>query len=244
MRIPPASSRLLASMAKAVCSALVASALMVWLPPAQASTLLSDNTSEAPTGTLQADATQWLAASFTTDQTYDTLAQWTATVLGQTDASTGASSGGTGSATLSLYSSDAFGLVPDSALATFTAVASTHTATTYRLTGVALSANTAYWLVLSNSTGASNWAWTDNSAGTGTGFTGNWANSDDAGSTWFTNSNLYPLQAAVQVTAESSIPEPATWALLLVGLSGAALVRLASQAMATEASEVDDLAPL
>lgn len=228
--------------AKAACSALAATALLAWLPTVHASTLantsttlLSDNTGEASTATLQANATQWLAASFTTDQTYDTLAQWTATVLGQADASTGTgvSSGGTGAATLSLYSSDPIGLVPDSALATFTAMASTDTATTYSLTGVALSANNAYWLVLSNNTGTSTWAWSESGTGTGTGFTGNWANSDDAGSTWFTNSNLYPLQASVQVTTVSTVPEPATWALLLVSLGGAAVVRLSSRAKST-----------
>jgi len=239
MHTPNAPSTLLDRTAQAVCSALVASALMVWLPPAQASTVLSDNTQQTTSGTVQADATQWLAASFTTDQAYDSLATWTATLLGQWGS--GVSSGGTGSATLSLYSSDAEGLVPDLALATFTAEASNDSTLNYSLSGVALSAHTAYWLVLSPSDGSASWAWTDSSTGTGSGFTGNWANSDDAGSTWFTNSNLYPLQASVQVSGVSTVPEPATWLLILVGLSGAALVRLASRAMANEESEVDDL---
>lgn len=73
--------------------------------------------------------------------------------------------------------------------------------------------------MLSNATGESTWAWTAASEGAGSGFTGAWADSDDAGSTWFTESSLYPLQASISVSA---VPEPATWLLMLGGLGAVA----------------------
>jgi hypothetical protein len=168
-------------------------------------TTLSDNTYQTSADSVFATATDWLAASFTTDVSHD-AATLDAVLLA--NALSGTSS-------LSLFSSDPSGLIPGDALATFTSATSTGTSTAFSLSSIDLKAGTSYWLVLSNSTGESAWSWTQASEGTGTGFTGLWANSDEAGQVWFTNSNLYPLQLAVSISA---VPEPSTTTLSLSSL--------------------------
>jgi hypothetical protein len=188
---------------------------LAWATPfAVQATTLSDNTTQASSDTLAATATNWLAASFTADASY-TQATLQATL-------TGSVSGG--SSLLALYSSDASGLIPDSLLATFTAT--TSGSLSFTLSGVDLLEGSRYWLVLSNASGSTNWAWTESSEGTGSGYTGLWANSDDAGGVWFTNSTLYPLQASVTV---SSVPEPTTLMLWLGALPLLAMARANAQ---------------
>jgi len=187
-------------------------AMACWLAatatPARASeTTIADNTSLSSAGTNEVSGDAWLAASFTVDALDGE--GLLATLVGSTQA---------GSASLALYSSDASGLIPDSALATFTAVNSTDGTLNFSLSGLTLGSGT-YWAVLSNATGSSEWSWTADSVGAGTGFTGAWANSDDAGVTWFSNSTLYPLQLRMAV---STVPEPGSWLLGLVGLIGVA----------------------
>jgi len=195
------------------CAA-AALALTMAMPMATSAATLSDNTTPASAGTLAATATDWLAASFTADADYS--AATLEAILSATIDS--------GTASLALYSSDASGLIPGSLLATFQATGSANSLATFSLSGVTLQSNTSYWLVLSNATGTANWSWTDTSEGTGTGFTGVWANSDDAGEVWFTNSSLYPLQASVSVSA-SAVPEPNT--LMLFWLGGIPLLLVA-----------------
>lgn len=169
-----------------------------------AETTISDNTTLSSAGTNEVSANNWLASSFTLGALDgDSLL---ATVVGSTTS---------GTASLALYSSDASGLIPESALASFTATGSTDGTLSFSLNGLSLTAGT-YWAVLTNTTGSTQWSWTEDSSGSGTGFTGAWANSDDAGSTWFSNSTLYPLQVSVSV---SSVPEPTA---LLLGLAGVA----------------------
>ncbi|MDO9005466.1 MAG: choice-of-anchor R domain-containing protein [Aquabacterium sp.] len=191
---------------------------LVWAAPfAAQATTLSDNTTQITADTVAADATNWLAASFSTDTTYS-AATLQAVVLALADS---------GATTLALYSSDASSLVPDSLLANFNLVSTSATASTFSLSDIDLQGNATYWLVLSNASGSTNWSWTEASDGTGSGFTGTWANSDDAGGVWFTNSNLYPLQAGVTVV--SAVPEPASMLLWLGAMPWLMLARAKNQ---------------
>ncbi len=186
-------------------------------------TTLSDNTYQTSADSVFATATDWLAASFTTDVSYDN-ATLDAVLLANAPS---------GTSTLALFSSDPSGLIPGDALATFTLSSSSATSTAFSLSGVDLKAGTSYWLVLSNSTGESAWSWTQASEGTGTGFTGLWANSDEAGLTWYTNSKLYPLQVAVSISA---VPEPSCTALSLSSLPLLALLATRRRAQRTPAT--------
>ena len=94
--------------------------------------------------------------------------------------------------------------------------ATTPTDATWTTPGVSLSANTTYWLVLRASSGTFNWAWTSANTGTGVGYTNTWADSDNAGSIWF-SSTAFPFLASVTATP---VPEPGS--LLLAGLAAAA----------------------
>jgi hypothetical protein len=187
---------------RAVCAA---SALALAMPFSAMASTLSDNTAQVSADALAVTSSNWLAASFTSDANYS-MTTLDAVLSASTDS---------GAATLALYSSDASTLIPDSLLATFQPVSSAG-GLTFTVSGVTLQSNTSYWLVLSNASGTSQWSWTEASEGTGTGFTGVWANSDDAGGVWFTNSSLYPLQASVSVSA---VPEPTSMLLWLGGLS-------------------------
>lgn len=203
-------------MAGSALSAACALGLMV-TPALSMAATLSDNTYQTSADSLTASASDWLAASFTADGNYSAITL--DVVLSAITVS--------GTSTLSLYSSDSSGLIPSNYLATFSLGAESANTTAYTLSGIDLQGGSSYWLVLSNSTGDSAWSWTEASDGTGTGFTGLWANSDVAGAAWFTNSNLYPLQAAVSISA---VPEPSTKVLWLSTLP---LLMLAHRARRT-----------
>jgi hypothetical protein len=187
----------------------VAWSVLGWLflagAPAKAdATTLSDNTSQTAAGSLSASSFEWLAAGFVSDANYTDVDL--EVVLAAAELS--------GATTLALYSSDSSGQIPEGLLKSFSLSSTAASSLTFSLSDVDVLANTSYWLVLSNATGLSTWAWTEASEGVGAGFTGAWANSDDAGSSWFTNSPLYPLQATVKVGIPQ-VPEPATTALWL-----------------------------
>lgn len=190
----------------ALASALAAASVAASLPAAHAE-VLSDNTGTEMVGIVTATGNDWVGASFVTVATSG-LSQIQATLLGST---------ASGSPTLALYSSDASTLIPESALATFTAADSEDGSLSFVLDNYELTADTTYWIVLTNTEGSTDWNWTFDSTGSGAGFTANWAGSDDAGITWYTNSQLYPLQFAVSVAA---VPEPANAVLLLVAGAG------------------------
>lgn len=207
-RRPPA--RPLQALACSVALALAGAAM-----PAAASTVLSSNLDQTSTDTLEATATDWLAISFVNTATLSSSDVLLATLAATTSS---------GTAALTLYSSDPSGLIPGSALAAFTATSSGAGTLGFSLTGTTLTTGSTYWLVLSQDSGASQWRWTSSNTGSGSGFTSTWADSTDAGATWFAESTLYPLQAAVSVSA---VPEPASALCLLSGL--AALGGLARQ---------------
>jgi hypothetical protein len=200
----------------------IAAAFMATPFAAQATTL-SDNSTQASADTLTATATDWLAASFTMDADYGT-----ATLEAVLQASTVS-----GASILTLYSSDASGLIPANYLATFQTLGNLDASTTFSLSGISLQSGTSYWVVLSNATGGSTWSWTESSEGTGSGFTGVWANSDDAGGVWFTNSSLYPLQLSVSA---SSVPEPMSCVLWLSGLGLLGAARRSRQSARIDSS--------
>src|SRR5439155_7023474 len=104
-----------------------------------------------------------------------------------------------GSAQLDLYSDG--GLQPGSFIGAFTSpqtYSSSTANTTFSASGLSLPANTNYWLVLKANSGAYDWSWSDDSS-----LSVAWGESDDAGSTWFTD-DAFPLQLSVT----ASIPEP------------------------------------
>lgn len=124
----------------------------------------------------------WYGAQFSTDNaTYNSL---TATLLmSQVTA---------GTLIVDLYT-DA-GQQPGAFVGTFANPASLNsslTAEAFTISGVSLSANTNYWIVLHSPNGAYNWGWTDDFS-----IKQNWVSTSNAGSTWF-KSNSYPFQYSV-----------------------------------------------
>ncbi len=140
------------------------------------STDLSDNLSDTSGGTETATGTDYVAASFTTGTSAFTLNS-VALELAATTA---------GAATVSIYSDG--GLQPGTLLETLTnpsTIPTALTADSFTSTGLALAANTTYWIVLAAPSGTYDWSWTADDTGSGTGFTDTWASSTDGGSTWF-----------------------------------------------------------
>jgi hypothetical protein len=194
-----------------------ACALALSMPTASRATTLSDNLSAVSEDTVTASSDHWVAASFKTDADVDA----SATIMATLKASLL-----DGTQTLALYSSDDTGLIPALWLANFSATSATIDSSSFSLSGVTLSSQTSYWLILSNASGSSTWMWTADSSGTGSGFTGLWADSDTAGSEWFTNSERYPLQLSVSTTVTTSaVPEPASNVLMLISLCALSGVR-------------------
>ena len=152
--------------------------------------LLSDNLSATTTSTEAASGSTVLTASFATDDSSYSL---TSVTLLLANASTG-------QARLDLYSDG--NLEPGSLLATLTSPDSyscTVAATTFSASGITLSPNSTYWIVLSADSGEFDWAWTSDNTGNGIGFQHTWGQSDDTGVTWFT-SDTFPTQFSVTAT--------------------------------------------
>lgn len=176
---------------------------------------LSNNLSSASGGTEAASGGDLLAASFTTDSATDSLGSVTLPLADLT------SSGGT--AVVSLYSDG--GLEPGILIATLTG-ASSYTTTladvTLSASGISLSADSTYWVVLSASTGEIDWSFAADDNGTGSGFADEWAASYDDGSTWYTYTSAQgegvdPLQMDVESTSASTAPEAGGASLALLG---------------------------
>jgi hypothetical protein len=205
-RVPPWHGTAAARSRWCALGACTAIALATAAAPAAAATL-SDNSANASAGTLAASSTQWLADSFVNADTAGDGMTLQAVLNATTQG---------GTPQVSLYSSDASGLIPDTFLASLSAQSSTATTATFSLSGYTLTAGSTYWIVLGNNGSTSTWSWTANSAGAGSGFTGAWASSDDAGDSFFVGSALVPLQMAVSTAA--AVPEPGTAATLGLGL--------------------------
>ncbi len=170
---------------------------------------LSDNLSQASTGTEAAIGSNWLTSSFGTDGSSYKLSSITLLLANSV----------AGKAELDLYSDG--GLEPGSlvgVLASPTAYSSTLANTTFTASGITLGANSTYWVVLHATSGEFDWSWTDSDLGTGVGFQDSWGQSTDAGVSWFTFDDS-PVQ--MSVIATQAVPEPAS--LVLCGLGAASL---------------------
>ncbi len=155
----------------------------------------------------------WIGSAFATGSESYTLSS--ATLLMQRDTA--------GTAVLGLYS-DASG-APGSLLGSLGApssFSSSLSATEFSGANLALMARTNYWLVLRSTDGSYEWAYTDNNTGSGPGFVGDWAASDDAGGQWLA-SDIDPMMMRVDATpTNSAVPEPAEFIL-----SGSGVLALA-----------------
>src|SRR6185369_1190291 len=83
------------------------------------------------------------------------------------------------------------------------AYSSTAAATIFTTSGISLSANSTYWIVLQAGSGKFDWSWTADTSGDGAGFQRTWGQSLDAGATWATYA-IYPTQFQVTATAGAS----------------------------------------
>lgn len=169
---------------------------------------ISSNLSNVTAGTEAASGNTWLTASFGTGSSDSSLSSLTLLL----------SNPATGVAEVDLYSNSL--LQPGSLVGTLTSPGSYSTSlsnTTFSSSGLALSPNSTYWIVLKALSGEFDWAWTTDSSGSGVGFQGTWGISTDAGSNWFTYA-VYPTQFSVTTTAAAAVPEPSTGWLAVDGL--------------------------
>ena len=136
----------------------------------------------------------------------------------------------TGTLTVSLYSST--GNTPATDLATLGTIAdnslstSMYTAQTVNVSGVTLSGNTMYFIVLSGSTtGSSDGLWENSNSTIGTGISGQYTGDYMSGSGWDIykngsgNSDYTVKPLVMQVDVGSSTPEPGTLFGALGGLA-------------------------
>lgn len=160
---------------------------------------LSNNLTNATFSTEQAATTRPLAASFTTASSSRVLNHVTLLL-----------SAGAGSACRVAIYTDS-GMQPGTQVGLLTSPATFNTVltpTTFTTSGFSLAANTTYWLVLTPLSGSFQWGWSAVETGTGPGFTGVWAMSEDSGAFWW-SINSYSLQMRV-VSDECSAPNIST----------------------------------
>ncbi len=198
------------------CLVLTLSALACSTARSRGDYSISNNLSATSGGVESAVGSTWITAGFGSGTTGGALRSVTLLLDNST----------VGRAEVDLYS-DA-GLQPGSLVGTLSLSGSYTTslsATTFTATGITLSANTNYWVVLKALTGQFDWGWTAaaTGTGTGTGYQNTWGESDDAGNTWFTYDS-YPTQMNVVLVSSSAVPEPSTWILWGFGVAGIALL--------------------
>lgn len=170
-------------------------AMLSTLPAVAAAVDLSNNLGPATGGTESASGSRYLAASFKTDASPYSLGSVTL-LLGNPSA---------GQATVDIYSSS--GLEPSTLVATLISPGAYTTSlsqTTFTTPGVALSANTTYWVVLHAVSGQFDWGWAGDAGGSGVAFTHVWGVSEDAAAFWW-SFDSYPLQMKV-ATAVACYP--------------------------------------
>jgi MYXO-CTERM domain-containing protein len=129
--------------------------------------------------------------------------------------------------------SDSGSNLPGSSLETLTGPTSNSGATptnaTYTSTGLSLTGNTRYWIVVTeNQTGELGWTTAAN-----TSTTGSWsipgtnisATSVNSGSSWTANSAIQNFSINATASAPAPVPEPGTWAAAALLAGGAAFAR-------------------
>ena len=187
---------------------------------------ISNNLTSSSAGVESATGSNWLAGSFTTSSSV---------TLGDVILSLADTTASGGAAEVSVYSDDGLN-EPGSLLATLNSVstlATTLRPQTWTSSGLSLSANSTYWIVLNALSGEVDWSYASDDAGTGAGFTDTWAASYDGGSSWFTyaslqNAGVDPLQMDIETSAAASVPtpEPDNAALCFLAIGLAAMRRL------------------
>jgi hypothetical protein len=150
--------------------------------------VISDNLSNGSSGSQSAGGNGILAASFTTPSSAISVSQVKLLLAAFNP----------GIPSVALYSDN--GGSPGSPIASFTLsslISSTPTPTSFAIPGRrTLAPNAKYWVVLSADTGSFQWSTSNSSSGSGSGFTGEWANTFDINSGWSVSTSL-PLQMQV-----------------------------------------------
>ena len=174
-------------------------------------TILSDNLNSLSSGTDAVTGPTYFTSSFGTGANTYTLNSVTL-LLDNSIA---------GTAELDIYKDASdyqgnSGLVPGTLVGTLISPASYSTSaltgTTFTASGITLAANSTYWAVLKANTGEFDWSFTgDNSVttGNGLGYQHTYGESDDAGTTWYTD-NTDPQQMSVAATVIAPVPEAST----------------------------------
>lgn len=176
---------------------------------------LYDNLSQPALGNDQVTATQWNANKFVTDATIYSLPQVTLR-LSSTDTSSALQ--------VLLYSDSANN--PGSQVATIgstSSIPSTATDITFTPSGIVLSANTTYWIVVNTSgAGAYRWYFPSTLSGTGVAFNSAFSRSNNGGSSWALGASTDPPYY-LQLTGD--VPEPSSAILASLALALVAAAR-------------------
>lgn len=172
--------------------------------------VIFDNLNNLSSGAYTAHTSLWQAQKFKTGNQLYSLSSVTLSLRREF---------GTGAAIVQIYSNTGSN-VPGSSLYTLTSPGSysgTLAPTTFTATapGFNLAANSDYWVVLKSAAGDSafSWSWTEDTNGTGSGFTSVWSETSDSGVTWPAGGDLEPYQMLVTV---QPVPEPSSF--MLAGL--------------------------
>jgi hypothetical protein len=174
--------------------------------PSRAASILTDNTGNTTSGSDAVSGDVLLAADFSTGSAAWTLTS--ATLL--LDMSS------PGTAALDLYSDNSG--IPGALIGALSSPAeysSTAATTTFNASGITLSTDATYWLLLSAPSGSFDWSWTADNTGSGSGYLGDSANFD--GSYWYQTAGIYPYQLSVAAdpATAAAAPEPGSITLLM-----------------------------
>lgn len=186
-------------------------------PSAQATVLVS-NLAEPVRATTSIEQALWAAQSFSTDASAYSLTS-IRTILGSGIGSfTGVAELRAGTTTGALLTSFTLGsLAGPQGIQTLTPLSS-----------VMLAPSSIYWLILgATGTGSFGWSYAQGNNQTGPGALGSYEYSSDQGAIWGAANTDDPYLIEVNVTSVSPVPEPATWAMMILGfgLIGAAMRR-------------------
>ena len=167
-------------------------------------THLYDNLGKTPFTEAMYESNTWAASQFTTDA-HDYLLKTVVLLMYRSGPST---------AQLDIYSDAGGG--PGTSLGTLTSPEdiplNTAAEVTFITAGISLPASSTYWVVLRAPTGQLWWSYTEDTNGTGVGFSTTNTYSEDAGASWSSPVDYWPNQ--LQINADLvPVPEPSALAL-------------------------------